>query len=164
MSLLTSLPPRRAATRAERGVAAVEFAIMLSLLVTILLGASEFGRAMYQYDTLVKNTRSAARYLSQFAPGDTVAQGQAANLAVYGQTAGGGQALVPGLTVAKVSICDASNCANAKQQPFPPTGTVLGHVNLVTVTITGVQFQSLATWILPNITFDAIHATMPQGI
>jgi hypothetical protein len=53
-----------------RGVAAVEFAILLIPLLLMLCGVAEFGRAIYQYDALTKATRGATRYLSQFSPDD----------------------------------------------------------------------------------------------
>lgn len=150
----------RSNRKRQRGVAAVELGIMSTLLVTLLLGGSEFGRAMVQYNTLVKGTRAATRYLSQFPPGDATSITAAKNLVLYGSTAGGGALQVPGLTAAMVTVCDATSCAGSSKRQF--TGQT--YVNLVTVTITGVQFQSLATWLLPNFTFDTINATMSQGV
>jgi Flp pilus assembly protein TadG len=144
----------------ERGVAAVEFGIVAMLLVTLLLGASEFGRAMYQYNTVVKSTRAAVRHLSQFAPGDAAAIAQAVNLAVYGSAGGQGTPQVPGLTAGMVSVCDAASCPGTHQRQ--PTGR--GVINLVTVTITGLPFQTQAGWLVPTFTFDAISATMAQQL
>lgn len=145
--------------RTQRGVAAVEFGLLITLLVTLVLAASEFGRAMVQYDTVVKGARSASRYLSQGVAGDTVAIAAAKNLVVYGSTTSTGTQLVPGLTTAMVSVCDASNCAaNARQF----TGQT--YVNVVSVTVSGLQFQSLASWLLPKFVFSPIVATMPQGV
>lgn len=50
--------------RRERGAAAVEFAIVISLLVLITGGIIEFGRVFWYIDTLTKATRDGARYLS----------------------------------------------------------------------------------------------------
>ena len=38
----------------QRGLAMVEFAIALPLLVLMLLGIAEFGRLLYQYNTLLQ--------------------------------------------------------------------------------------------------------------
>ena len=54
--------------RAECGAAAVEFAIVISLLVLILGGIIEFGRVFWYFDALTKATRDGARYLSTSAP------------------------------------------------------------------------------------------------
>lgn len=154
------MPARRTRQRPPRGVAAVEFALTATLLVTILLAASEFGRAMYQYNTVVKGARAASRYLAQFPAGNTGAITAAQNLVVYGSTGATGNPLVPGLATGLVSVCDASNCVNTHRRQ----DTGLTRVNLVTVSVTGLQFQSLATWVLPDITFDTIRATMSQGV
>lgn len=50
--------------RSERGAAAVEFAVILPILLLVVGGAVEFGRAFWFYDTLSKATRDAARYIS----------------------------------------------------------------------------------------------------
>lgn len=50
--------------RQERGAAAVEFALVLPILLLVVAGTVEFGRAFWFYDTLSKATRDAARYLT----------------------------------------------------------------------------------------------------
>lgn len=145
--------------RTQRGVAAVEFGLLITLLVTLVLAASEFGRAMVQYDTLVKGARSASRYLSQGVAGDAAATTAAKNLVVYGSTTATGTQLVPGLTTAMVSVCDASNCAATCAHQF--TGQT--YVNVVSVTVSGLQFRSLASWLLPKFVFSPIVAVMTQG-
>ncbi|SKA36985.1 TadE-like protein [Enhydrobacter aerosaccus] len=49
---------------ADNGVAAIEFAIVLPVLLTMLLGALEFGRMFYLRQGLEYATESAARYYS----------------------------------------------------------------------------------------------------
>lgn len=149
-------PARRAA---QRGVAAIEFALLATLLLTLMLSAAEFGRALYQYNTVVKNTRSAVRYLSAFAPGDSTAGTAAANLVVYGSTTAGNTPLVPGLSTSLVSIQDATN---ASQNALVQTGR--GVIDVVTVTVSGLTFVPLASWVLPTFTYAPISATMRQGV
>lgn len=55
---------RGSRARRERGAAAVEFAIVISLLVLITGGIIEFGRVFWYLDALTKATRDGARYLS----------------------------------------------------------------------------------------------------
>ena len=50
--------------RRQRGVAAIEMAITLPVLLFMLLAIAEFGRAFHQYNTLSKAVHSATRYLS----------------------------------------------------------------------------------------------------
>src|SRR5437867_5937189 len=72
---------------AMRGVVAVEFALLLIPLMLLVFGVAEFGRALYQYNTLAKAVRDSARMLSQYNPADAdypVANAEC--LAVYGKT------------------------------------------------------------------------------
>lgn len=159
---------RRAAIsplKRQRGVAAVEFGLLIIPLTLMLFGLTEYGRAIYQYNTLVKATRDAARYLTTVAPGNGWAEARC--LARYGNTACTGTLLAPGLTDDKVVICDATNCAAT--HALVPTGSVA--VNLVTVTISDYEFQSLINFPLggltvgaPDITFGGISNTMRQAL
>lgn len=153
--------PRRPARRADqRGVAAIEFALLAMLLLTLMLGAAELGRALYQYNTVVKNTRSAVRYLSAYAPGNATAITAAKNLAVYGTTTPGSTPLVPGLSTGMVSVKDAiSDSPN-----HALVDTTRGAIDLVSVTVSTLTFVPLASWVLPTFTYAPISATMRQGV
>ena len=48
-----------------RGIAAVEFGILLPFMVVLLVGISDLGRGIWQHHTLQKGVRDAARYLSR---------------------------------------------------------------------------------------------------
>lgn len=145
----------------QRGVAAVEFAILLPLLLLIVFGITEFGRALYSYNTIVKGTRDAARYVMTQQPGggaDAVAQ----CLAVYGNPGCTGSPLAPGLAIAMVSVCDWQRCPGTHQaQGSAPV------VNLVTVTVTGYAFQSIVPFVTANVsslTFAPISTTMKGNL
>jgi Flp pilus assembly protein TadG len=88
--------------RCERGTQLVELAIVLPVMLALFGATAEFGRFFYTYQTLSKATRSAARYLTVEPLGGT--DEQAANLVVYGNTAGTGDPLVEGLTTDHVDI------------------------------------------------------------
>jgi len=51
-----------------RGGAIIEFALVLALMISIVAGILEFGRAFWYYDALSKATRNAARTLAVSAP------------------------------------------------------------------------------------------------
>lgn len=85
---------------AQKGVAVVELALLLPTLLLMMFIVTELGRALMQYNTVVKSVRDAARYLSIQLPGTK--QAEARNLVVYGNTGGTGSALVPGLTTTLV--------------------------------------------------------------
>ena len=59
----------------QHGSAAVEFGIVLALLVTLLAGIFGFGRAFWYYDALTKATRDAARNMSVYAKAGIASQG-----------------------------------------------------------------------------------------
>lgn len=48
----------------QSGAALVEFGLVVSILLLLLAGTWEFGRAFAYYDALAKGTRDAARYMS----------------------------------------------------------------------------------------------------
>lgn len=56
--------------RFERGVAAVELAIILPFLILLLGLALLFGRAFWHYDVMVKAAHDSARYMSTMALND----------------------------------------------------------------------------------------------
>ena len=148
--------------RNQRGVAMVELAISILVLVTIAFGITEFGRAIYHYNTLAKTARDAARFLSTRDANDALAKTQARCLAVHGTPTCAGAPLAPGLTVEMVSICDAISCPgdHAAQGSAPV-------MHLVTVSIGGPNatpdtFESLLSFVVPDIEFGPISVTMKQ--
>lgn len=116
----------------QRGVALIEFALILPLLLILSILTFEFGRALYQYNTVVKSVRDAVRYLSVQTPGTK--KTEAKKLVVYGKVdgvAGTDQALTIGLSESLVP---------------DPTWQLEGTapaINTVTVSVTGYQFTPL---------------------
>ncbi|WP_321861385.1 TadE/TadG family type IV pilus assembly protein [Burkholderia cenocepacia] len=164
-----------------RGAVAVEFALVLMPMIMLATGVAEFGRAIYQYETLTKATRDAARYLSVWLPSDSAYPvSQAQCLVVYGSTTCGssGTELVPGLTTSMVTICDAQHTTGCGDASDPsqfsnlPTydsnnnaasGTATGAINVVEVKISGYQYQPIPAYPgLPTITFGNIVTVMRQ--
>ncbi|WP_194712494.1 TadE/TadG family type IV pilus assembly protein [Noviherbaspirillum soli] len=151
----------------QRGVAAVEFGILLIPLILIAFGTTEFGRAIYQYNTLAKATRDATRFLSRH---DSTATdyplADARCLVVYGKpcTGDSGTPLVPGLTTSMVKVCDRSNSSSCPGESFSAVDTGSGVINLVKVKIAGYQFTSLVPFVtgFTTITFGDIGTTMRQ--
>jgi hypothetical protein len=134
----------------QSGVALVEFALVLPLLLLMTFIVIEYSRALYQYNTLTKSVRDAARFLSVQSPGAGITQ--AKNLVVYGNPAGTGTPLAVGLTTSQVP-----NPVWA----FMGAGPV---INTVTITITGYTFQPMFASAFGlnfgNITYADISATM----
>ena len=99
----------------NKGIAIVEFVIVLPLCLMLMLATAEFGRAFMQYNTLTQSLRDGARYVASGAidggTGNVIINAtlrtQAQNLVVYGNTAGTGTATLPGLTAGSVTMADA---------------------------------------------------------
>jgi hypothetical protein len=137
-------------TNLQRGVALIEFALVLPFLLILTFITTEYSRALYQYNTLTKSVRDAARYLSIQPPGTQIAQ--AKNLVVYGNLSGSGSPLALGMTVSKVN---------------DPVWQLAGSapvINTVTIRISNYTFRPLFASAFGlnfgNITFADIRATM----
>ena len=137
--------------RSQSGAALVELALVIPFLLVMSILVAEFGRAIYQYNTLTKSVRDAARYLTMQTPGTHVAEAQ--NLVVYGTTAAGSTPLAPGLATSMVSAAWPATQLGTN----PP-------ISMVRVTITGYSFQSMwpSVFGLPlgAMTYSDIVATM----
>ena len=89
----------------ERGVQLLETAIVIPILLVLFGAVAEFGRYFYEYTTVAKAARVGARYLaSKSVNSSTNYEAQAKNLVVYGNIAGTGTPVLPGLSVANVQV------------------------------------------------------------
>ena len=129
-------------TRRQSGVALIEFALILPLLLLVTFITTEFGRAFYEYNLITKSTRDAVRYLSVQAPNTHTAE--TANLIVYGNTSGTGAALTRSLTLAMV------------QAPVWQTTGTNPLINTVTVGVANYRFQPLSNSVF-GITFGPLN-------
>jgi Flp pilus assembly protein TadG len=139
----------------QNGVALVEFALVLPLLLLLSVFAIEFGRAIWEYNTVTKSVRDAARYLSIQTPGTKVLQAQ--RLMVYGNLAGAGSPLALGLSMNNVTDPGVPCCTWQTAGAAPV-------INTVTVRVTGYTFTPLFSTVfgvpIGAITFPPISATM----
>ncbi|MDB5753786.1 MAG: pilus assembly protein TadE [Massilia sp.] len=138
----------------QKGVALVEFALVLPLLLVLSLVTSELGRAVYRYNSVAKVVRDAVRYLSVQTPNTHVAE--ARNLIVYGNVAGTGPLLDSNLTAANVQ---APTWQAAGSDPV---------INTVTVRVSGYVFRPMIANMFGSrfatYTFNDISATMRSPI
>ena len=147
--------------RNARGAMIVEFAVLLIPLLLLAFGVAEYGRALYQYNALVKAVRDSARLLSQHAPADAasyaLALDEARCLAVHGNTDCAGPPLAPRLTADMVGVASTTTTTAAGAQ-----------IALVEVSITGYVFDfvfnpaRLLGAATDTIPFGEIRATMRQ--
>lgn len=99
----------------QRGVATIEFAICAPVLLLLMLATAEVGRMLLQYNALSKAVRDGARYtVREAANGSTgtvlisnSVRNNTRNLVVTGNMAGTGTPILPGLTVANVTVTNA---------------------------------------------------------
>jgi Flp pilus assembly protein TadG len=108
----------------------VEFAFAVPILLILLIGVAEFGRAFWQYNTLTKSVEDGARYVAGRALlGSTgvvsisgALQTEGRNLVVYGNTLGTGGAILPGLNPSQVVVANAGlgNIRVSASYPYTP--------------------------------------------
>lgn len=146
-------------TKRQEGVALVEFALILPFLLLLSITAIELGRAIWEYNTLTKSVRDAARYLSIQTPGTKIEE--ARTLMVYGNVADRTTPpLAIGLTLANVPVPspDDQGCCSWQTAGSAPV------INTVTVRITGYQFRPMFASVFgvgfPTVTYSPITATM----
>lgn len=156
--------------RLQRGIAAVELGLLSIPLTVMTFAAAEFGRAMHQYNTLTKSVRDAVRFQSTVTPGANTLTARC--LALTGAMANNGTSctgapVLPGLTLAQISVCDrvtAGCIASHNLQSTSVGGSLGGTVNLVSVTISGYAFTSMTPFTVPSFTYGPVSATMVQPL
>lgn len=133
MDTLRHLLPMRLDTR-QHGGAIIEFALIITLLISLLAGIFEFGRAFWYYDALTKATRDGARLMSVTAKATIASQGvQAAKNLVVSDVQSAG---VPGFANANVSVtCLDTNFADAACTDNTAPGGVRVQITGYTVNI-----------------------------
>src|SRR6185503_17795304 len=114
----------------ERGVQLVEVALVIPIMLLLFGAVAEFGRYFYEYSTAAKAARVGARYLAaKSVNSGTNYAAQAKNLVVYGNIAGSGTPVLPGLTTANVQV--------------EYVGGTSGVPDLVKISIVNYQHQSI---------------------
>ena len=109
-STIENIRPLMEAKR-QRGTAIVEFMIVAPLLLLLVIVVAEFARLIQHNEILNQTVRNASRYAAEQTLGSlgTLTLTPALildiqELAVYGQTAPSGTPMLPGMTIADVSV------------------------------------------------------------
>ena len=124
------------------GLAMVELTIVLPLLLFMFMATAEFGRALFQYNTLTKSVQDGARHAAQLALlGSTGVvnitnqlQTETNNLVVYANIGGSGATLLPGLSTNNVTVTDVGGGdiqVSASYNYQPMVGAILPDFGLV---------------------------------
>jgi len=98
--------------RRQRGIAMVEFTIVLPVMLVMILGVTELGRAMIRYNALSKAVHDGARYAAAYALLGTTGTvslnatltSEIRNLVVYGNPQGNGQPVLEGLAPQQITV------------------------------------------------------------
>jgi len=137
--------------RREKGTATVELALVFPILLLLFVGTAELGRLFYTYTTLVKATKTGARYLtnSRDLTSTTAATVTAAKLKA--------QSLV---------VCGYESCAGNQPDGTPKKAIVDGlslsnPASNVTVTV---FTQNEGTAIVKYVTVQITGYTYPRGV
>lgn len=85
----------------ERGSTLVEFAIGVTVFVTVMFAVLEFGRALWVHNALTDAARRGARYATLHAEASA---DQVRNVVVYGNDAGSGTPMLSNLSTTNVDV------------------------------------------------------------
>lgn len=94
------------------GASFVEAAVVLPVLLVIVMGAFDFGRAFSTLSDAQRDLRTATRFLATLPASAVCSWGlvQARNLAVFGNTAGTGSQHVSGWKTADIILQSPTSC------------------------------------------------------
>jgi len=128
--------------RQARGITTVEFAVVATVLFTMLFGVIEFGRLMYSFAVLAEGTRRAARLATVCPLNDA------------GITATANFGMLPNFTSSNVQVSYLDT--NGIQ-----TGTY-SNIRYVSVQIVGYAIPLSIPFINPTVTSPAFAVTLPR--
>jgi Flp pilus assembly protein TadG len=132
----------------QRGLAAVEFAIVGSVLFMVLFGVLEFGRALFVANALAESTRRGARVAAICPVGDA----RPAQVAIFAN-GDGVSGIAPTLTI--VSYLDQAGATLA--DPMANYASI----NYVRVRIVGYTQQMLIPYAMTSFLMPQFSATLP---
>ncbi|AMU18978.1 pilus assembly protein [Burkholderia cenocepacia] len=128
-------PPSR--RRAQRGVAIVEFAIIASVLIMLLIGIFEFGRVLFYWNTASEAVRLGARTAVVC---DVNAAGVVKRV----------RSLLPLLSDANVSVS------------YTPTSCDINTCSFVTVSVTNVTVKTMIPFVNVTVRMPPFTTTLPR--
>ena len=137
-----------------KGQSLVEMALVCMIFFFLLFGILEFGRALYYYNTIVQNTRAAARWavVNVLDNSDTADITSTRNIVLYGSPTGSGSPTIPGMTAAMVNVSVAALELDTGTPPQPIS-------RKISVSVSGYPFQFLVP-LAPSITIPAFETSL----
>jgi hypothetical protein len=149
-----------------RGAIAIEFALVALVLLPLIFGVIDLGRAFYAYDVLAKSVRSASRYLATDDTEDPDRRLGARCIVLTGSAAISGTACLiakpqlPDLDSADVKIDILTPATNPGVKDIS-TGPTTGAIDLVTVSVSGYPMSKITVFLFPDLVLGPISSTVP---
>ena len=140
--------------RNNKGQSLVEMALVCMIFFFLLFGILEFGRALYTYNTIVQNTRAAARWavVNVLDNSDVADIAKTKNIVLYGNPTGSGTPLLIGMTAAMVNVSVNNLEVDTSTPPKPIS-------QKISVSVSGYPFQFIIP-LAPNITIPAFETSL----
>jgi len=140
--------------RTDKGQSLVEMALVCMIFFFLLFGILEFGRALYYYNTIVQNTRAAARWavVNVLDNSDAADITTTQNIVLYGGPIASGTPVLPGLTAAMVNVSVANLEVDTSTPPKPIS-------QKISVSVSGYPFRFLIP-LAPDITIPAFETSL----
>ncbi len=145
---------QRPTRHSQRGVTAVEFAIVGTVLFMVLFGVLEFARAMYVVNVLAEATRRGARVAAVCPVGDPYP----AEAAVFASGGGSGSAVIPGLSTSNVEIDYLDEKGNVIADPTAD----FGEISYVRATIVNFSLPLIIPLVSPTLSLSGFATTLPR--
>lgn len=137
----------------QSGTTTIEFAIIGTVMMVIVFGIIEFGRALYTINVLTEAARRGARMAAVCPVGDP----KPASVAIFA-SGSGNSTVVSGLTTANVQIQYLDVNGNAIANPSANFATI----SYVQASIVGFTMPLYIPVILPTLHLSGYTATLPR--
>jgi Flp pilus assembly protein TadG len=147
------MKPKRRTEKSEKGQTLVEFALVTLVFFVLVFGITEFGRALWTWNTIVQATRAGARYAVVETP--TSDDMQIKKVVAYNDPNANSSStpVVPGLTETNVSVRYLTNGGS----PASNKNTA----DLIAVSVTGYQFSFLVPLFGTQIPLPSFTTKLP---
>lgn len=126
----------------QRGVAAVEFAVVASLFFTILIGIAEMGRLLWTWNAAVEATRRGARLAVVCSLDDSHIKTRM-------------REMLPALSDANISIAYLN-------PPDAPNTCTTANCKAVSVSLTGYTHQTIIPFVPLSVPLPPFQTTLPR--
>ena len=139
---MSRLKPPGGLRDAQRGVAAVEFAIVASLFFTLLIGIAEMGRLLWTWNAAAEATHLGARLAVVCSMNDSHIKTRMRDM-------------LPALSDANISIAYLN-------PPNPPNSCTTANCKEVSVSLAGYIHQTIIPFVPLSVTLPPFRTTLPR--